>query len=400
MDPARPTKGHRALAVDNAAPRDYIRGTKAWTFSGDEMAIRAEIPERTPIENVEMEYTRESESRKRRRGGFNRARLLDLSETSLELGAREAFRSGEKLSVSMHVKRIKDFMKIDCKVRKCTRVTILKQPAFAVILEFGKLAPDQAKNLAWARDQLVPKRQAAPLQRAEEKREVTPMPRVVEKAAPRRDEPAPEAKARVRRPVALLELIDGLDKFEVTDDLILAIIEAAEADMDVEVLYPKDAVGRLPDEEEPEAQETPAQALPVEGQARPMNVYRLARNTRLYFSEEGQPVGPAAELIYLSRLKTPANCFAVELGMDTMTQTGAPSFSRGSILLFSTTERVDSGDFGFIKTRSGDEFAQVFFDKNDEIRVHPLNSRYREHVVRRSEVRLLCKLIGHYEDWT
>ena len=71
-----------------------------------------------------------------------------------------------------------------------------------------------------------------------------------------------------------------------------------------------------------------------------------------------------------------------------------------SLLLFSINEPVNSGDFAFIKSRQVDEFAQVFFDKTDEIRIRPLNSNYRERVARRSEVRLLCKLVGHYADWS
>ena len=94
----------------------------------------------------------------------------------------------------------------------------------------------------------------------------------------------------------------------------------------------------------------------------------------------------------------PETCFAVELGMDTMTQAGWPSFKKGSILVFSTSERVENGDFAFLKLRGNDEFAQVFMEKNEDLRLRPLNPQYREHIARRTEVQTVCKLIGCYED--
>jgi len=394
------------IAVDNDLLRGYIHMWRRRVSREEAMAIRAEIQERTPLENAEMEYEREPGRRKQRRPGFNRARLLDLMAESVEIGAREAFQREERVSLTMHVKGVRDFVKVQGKVRKCTRVNILRQPAFAIFIEFDRLDSSQVKKLSWARDQLVPKRRPVRLKREEETPAPTPAPTPTpapaantrETTPPEKVVPPPETTARIRRPVALLELIDGLDRFEVTSDLVLAIIEAAEAGMDVEVLYPQESARPQLAEGEPAEEETVGENLPGKGQARPMNVYRLARNTQLYFSEEGRPVGPAAELIYLSRLQAPESCFAVVLELDTMFQPGTQGFKRGSILLFSTTERVDSGDFAFVKSRSGDEFAQVFFDKQDSVRIRLLNPKYRERVVRRSEVRLLCKLVGHYED--
>ena len=81
-----------------------------------------------------------------------------------------------------------------------------------------------------------------------------------------------------------------------------------------------------------------------------------------------------------------------------MTHDGTQSFERSAILVFSTTEKVESGDLAFIKTRAKDEFAQVFFDKEDEVRLRLLNPKYPERVVKRHEVRVLCKMIGYYQD--
>ncbi len=367
------------------------------------MPLRPDIPERTPIDHVEVEYDRTSARRRAHRPRFNRARLLNISEDSLELAARESFPHHEKLTLSMHVRGVRDFAKFDGVVERCVRIIVLKQPAFSVSVRLDRLNDDQAKKLVWAREQFVPKvRPAGPVRREPE----TPPPgpataqpaavpaATAQRTAVREARPSQPRVEQVQRPVALLELIERLDRFEVSEDLIMAVLEAAEAGMDVEVLYPKET-----EVEQAEAEELPSVAPPpVEGQARPINVYRLAGNTRLHFSDKGLPVGPAAELLYLSRLSSQETCFAVQLGVDGMTQQSLPSFKRNSILVFSRSEPVENGDFAFVKTRAGDEFGQVFFEDNNEMRIRPLNPRYRSRVVRRREVQVLCKLIGCYQD--
>lgn len=367
------------------------------------MAIRSEYPDRVPIENVEVEYDKVSAPKRSVKPGFNRVRLLAIDENSLELATREGFPNGEKLSFSMHVKGVKDFVKAEGEVSKCTRITVFKQPAYAVIVKLGKIGDDQTVKLNWAREQLAPRR-AAPVRPAEKPAETpaTPEPPAAEAKSPEakpKDEPQKKAagKAPVKRPVALLELIDALDKFEISPDLIMAVIEAAEAGMAVEALYsgqPEEDDA----EERPRAESPASTAMPTEGVARPMPVYRLASNSKLHFSENGVPVGPAVELLYLSRLKSAESCFAVVLEMANMTHSGQPSFRRGSILLFSTSEKVENGDMAFIRTHGSDEFSQVFFDKGEEVRLRSLNPEFPERVLRRMEIRGMYKLIGQYVD--
>lgn len=371
------------------------------------MAIqRQQIEDRTPVENVEIEYHRVT-ARRTDKPRFSRARLLDISKENIELGTREPFHGGEKLSLTVHAKAVQDFVTVEAEVTKCFRVTVMKQSAFCVQLDFVKLTKEQEGKIAWTVERYAHKSRPAPIrgrlragERAAAGREREA--RLAERPAARRGATAVAAATRgggVKRPVALLDLIDRLDQFEVTDDVVLAVLEAAEAGMDVEVLYPIEQQTKTVDVEETVEEEvSSAPALP-EGQARPISVYRLSSNTRLHFSEEGLPVGPATELIYLSRLKSPESCFAIELGNNTMTQDGFPSFKRGSILIFSTKRTVKSGDFAFVKTRTSDDFVQVFFDETgDRVRLRPLNPDHGERSVRRHEARMLCKLIGCYED--
>lgn len=371
------------------------------------MAIRSEIPERTPIENVEVEYEKVGGPKRSMKPGFNRVRLLDIDENVLELATREGFQKKDKLELAMHVKGVKDFLTVEGEVAQSVRITVFKQPAWGVALKIGKLTEEQAVKFNWARDQLAPRRRG-PVRRSDEPDSDTngapaaPAAAASPAATATAEKPAAAAPAtapRVRpgpakRPVALLELIGALDKLDISTDLILAVIEATEAGMAVEALY-SDAG---PDEaEEPAAAEpAPPTSMPAEGTARPLPVYRLASNTKLHFSEGSLPAGPAVELIYLSRLKSPERCFAVVLETDNMVQPGWPHFRKGSILLFSTVEKVESGDFAFIRSRNNDEFAQVFWDKGDELRVRALNPEVPERVIRRMEVRGIYKLIGQY----
>jgi phage repressor protein C with HTH and peptisase S24 domain len=194
----------------------------------------------------------------------------------------------------------------------------------------------------------------------------------------------------------LLQLIEALDKFHVSDDIVLAIVEAAEAGLDVETLYVAEQEEAPEEDEESSAA---VAAMPSDGAVRPLNVHRFTTNARLYFSESNVVVGPPSELIYLSRIKMPQTCFALELGSDSMVNAGGGrSFKVGSILVFSTAAKVESGDFAYVKTRASDEFAQVFIEKNEDLRLRPLNPQYREHLLRRTEIQTACKLIGCYED--
>ncbi len=372
------------------------------------MASRPEIPERIPIERVEVEYERASASSKTRRPGFTRVRLLAISQTEIELATRELIPVGEKLNFTLDVKGVTKFVSGAGEVKKkSVQISVLKQPAFSVTVQIGKLAGDQAKKMAWAEEQLLPRQRTA-LRRREEEPSAAAAPAAAAQPAPAAtavaERPAPvetgpsavETAPAVNRPVALLQLLEALDKFQVNDDLVLAIVEAAEAGLDVETLYAAKTEDLVEESEESSVADV---AMPSDGIVRPMNVYRFADNTRLYFSETNTPIGPPSGLIYLSRIQTPQTCFALELGSDSMMNpAGGRSFKPGSILIFSSDAKVESGDFAYVKTRMGDEFAQVFMEKNEDLRLRPLNPQYREHLARRSEVQTVCKLIGWYED--
>jgi SOS-response transcriptional repressor LexA len=199
--------------------------------------------------------------------------------------------------------------------------------------------------------------------------------------------------SRMRRPVALLSLIHELETFEVTDDLILAVVEAVEGGIDIDHIF-ETQVTEIVEETEEEEEE----AAPEIQSATPIPIYRIGESARLYFAADGSPVGPPAHHIYLSRLKF-KQVFGCELRGEEMLGQAYPRFKRGDILLFSPEPRIESGDLVFAKTRHSDEFVQVFFGQEDLVRLRPLNGQYAERSLRRSEVKLMYRLVGRYEDF-
>jgi len=219
-------------------------------------------------------------------------------------------------------------------------------------------------------------------------------PRVVRHGRGPQPSPREEELLRARsvaRPVALLALIDRLENWKVGDDLIAAVVEAAEAGIDIDSLYEEGgstAVETADEKDETRAAPTTAAPIPV---------YRLGDNTLIHFSKDGKPIGPPIQYFFTSKLGG-ENAFGCELTTDAMISSAAPYFRRGDILIFSIDRKIESGDFAFVKTRSGDEFLQVFFLKDEAVRLRPLNAKHPERTVRRAEVKALFKLIGRYQE--
>jgi hypothetical protein len=369
----------------------------------------ARIVEYEPVEGVEIEYASAEGGRKAKAPRFKRARLLDIAQEQIELGSREAFQKRTKLKLTIHTKRVQDLLTVVGQVAECSRCTVLRQQAFHVALKYVDVDDELRSKIAWAAAQYGKERsrparrpvREAPA-REEEAEPEKEAPAEVEAPTAPAETPAPAATAaalrgaEVDRPVALLELIRKLDDLEVTDDLIRAVIEAAEADMDVEVLFPKREAAM--EETAREAPTTgPAPAAAPTGPVRPINVYRLSSRSSLHFSASGMPASPAAEMFYYSGLPAPETCFAAVLESDTMAGEGSPSIPSGALLVFSTSEPVEDGDFAYLKVRGNDTFAQVFQGKEDVLRIRFLNPAYPEEVVKRREIRVMCRLVGVYE---
>lgn len=200
-----------------------------------------------------------------------------------------------------------------------------------------------------------------------------------------------QAAKTVHRPVKLLELITLLENFEVSDELVQGILEAVVQDLSVEDLFGKR-------HEEPVRPRRVAKEAPQEpDQPKPLPVYRFGRETRLHFSEEGLPVAPPVDHLYIPRFDS-SECFCCELQSDRMENNGgAISFKTGDVLIFSKAAKPDSGDFVFGQIKDGNVFAQLFFDDNEHARLRFLNPKNADIVVRRGELRNCCRLVGRLQ---
>jgi len=96
---------------------------------------------------------------------------------------------------------------------------------------------------------------------------------------------------------------------------------------------------------------------------------------------------------------TDRDAFAMEVHDNTMRHTGAPSFDRGDVVVFSPNVPARSGDLAFVVTREGGAFRQVFFDANNVVRLRALNSWYPEQCFNRGEVQGLWRLIAKAESY-
>lgn len=363
------------------------------------MATRARITERAPVEGVELEYALATGSKRSTKPRFKRGRLLSITNETIDLGAREAFHAGDMLAITLHTKRVTNLFTINAEIEACARVTVLRQPAFCVTLRFVDPDESQKRKIAWAVDQYTSKEAPQRLQRPassgavpEEQDSAKPEPAA---APPKTPSPA-SSENGIKRPVALLQLIQALEDFEVTNDLILAVIEAAEAGMDVDALFPVSQTAHTTVKQQKEEAEEVAETAPP-SQAKPINIYRLAANTTLHFAASGLPAGPATGMFYYSGLKSPETCFAIQLELDIMTQHGHPTFPPGSILIFSVTAPVEDADLAYMKVRGNDLFAQMFTGEKDAVRIRFFNPKYPEVTVKRREIRVMCKLIGTYQ---
>jgi len=200
------------------------------------------------------------------------------------------------------------------------------------------------------------------------------------------------ARARqVARPVKLLALIEKMEGWHVDDDVITAVLEAAEAGVSIDRVYegPQAEVRDATVEEEEEARPEARQP------ARAIGVHRLGEGSILHFGRDGLPANPPVKHFFLSDLDA-EHCYACELLCDPMIANLPPYFARGDILVFSTEEKPRSGDFALVKTKTGDRFTQVFFGREDTVRLRPLNGKYPEETYKRHELKEIHRLVARY----
>jgi SOS-response transcriptional repressor LexA len=157
------------------------------------------------------------------------------------------------------------------------------------------------------------------------------------------------------------------------------------------------AVEEAPVEEPAAPAETPAEE-PKPEEPTPIPVYDLVAGVETK-ADAGLLLQGVPKYHVVLPGVTDRDCFALEVHDNTMRHTGAPSFDRGDIVVFSPNVPARSGDLAFVITREGGVFRQIFFDANNTVRLHPLNGWYPEQRYHRGEVQGLWKLVGKYENY-
>ena len=324
--------------------------------------------------------------------------ILSFSQGGVQLlmsGQAEA-NPGDKVDLAVHLRNHRNWLKAMGQVIWCRDVP--SRPFKRAGVRFNDMDADQAKVL---RDLEM---DYLPIQDGESRGQTG---RLVEnyKLAPetngRNVAEAKQAESerfgggtKVARPLALLALIDKLATFEVNDELVLTLLEALQQGTTIEQL--------LGAEEEQQEEVRPRRRVveekPKEEAAKPMPVYRLDGKTPIHFNDEGVPVTPPVDHLFFTRFQD-KTCFACELVDDRMANNGQPAFRPGDILVFSSSGKVESGNFVFLQSKQGaDEFTQIFFSREgSEVRMRPLNGNYSERVVRRADVKQMFKIIARIE---
>lgn len=303
-------------------------------------------------------------------------------------------KDGDRWGMTVHLRNRRNWLKISGEVRWCRKVP--KRPFKRAGFGFVDADADQLRLLRELEHDLLP------VQESEAKGQTGRLAETYKLGSgesSRDMDPLIEAerkrfggeKEQVHRPVALLELITELEKFEVSNALIMAVLESVEQGTSVEDLFGIETQEAIIPKRRNVTEVKPQEDV------RPMPVYRLDGKNPLHFNDQGKPITPPVDHLYFSQI-TDEVCFACELQDDRMAQDSGPSFKSGDVVVFSKTPKVENGDFVFAKTRSdGDEFAQVFFARDDQVRLRPLNGNYPERAMRRGDIRVLYRVIARLD---
>ena len=149
----------------------------------------------------------------------------------------------------------------------------------------------------------------------------------------------------------------------------------------------------LPPQPEPVIEEPPRSPEPVA-----LLLYDLVAAIETGPDARIQLRGVAKHQIILPGI-TDGDSFALEVHDNTMRHSGVPTFDRGDVVVFSPNVPARSGDLAFVITQDGGLFRQIFFDANNTVRLHPLNSWYPEQCCPREAVQGLWKLVAKFESY-
>jgi len=124
-------------------------------------------------------------------------------------------------------------------------------------------------------------------------------------------------------------------------------------------------------------------------------VFDIEAGYTVSFDDGGHPVGHSDKYQLLSPADVASpSFFGCDLHGDSMQQAGEPSFRDGDRLFFDPSRSVGHGGFAFVRTADDTAtFKQIFFDSETTVRLHPLNSRYADTVLKRKDIIAMWPLV-------
>lgn len=117
------------------------------------------------------------------------------------------------------------------------------------------------------------------------------------------------------------------------------------------------------------------------------------------FGADGRPVGEPRLILQLPPLSAPA--FALRLADEAM-QSRSPaalSFRPGEIVVFTERPPVRSGELAFVVTLKARLFRKVIEERNQRLRLAPLNDAFPALVVAKEEVVRLWRLARRIQEF-
>ena len=141
-------------------------------------------------------------------------------------------------------------------------------------------------------------------------------------------------------------------------------------------------------------------ASSAEGRVALIEVHdRVLQADLLIGEDDDAPINPERTVArYLEIfVKEGRECCAHRLADDSMTSARPPSFARGCVVVFVKGAMPMSGDFALVETDEALLFRRVFMGDGDTVRLRPLNPRYPEAVLPRSDIIEMSRAAGRYD---
>ncbi len=143
-------------------------------------------------------------------------------------------------------------------------------------------------------------------------------------------------------------------------------------------------------------------ALMLAGKLAPVPLIATKSGYPSKISELGDPEGPMEVVLqFPPQTGESENCqrFALRVQGDSMHAKGIPDdFRPGELVVFSNGFQVNSGDFAFVITHDSSTFRKVQFNGTNEFKLLPLNPKYPENTIQKSDIRHMWKLVRHVRE--